>query len=68
MLYIVLIILKMSDSSLSDVPIELHSYSGYDTHDEPTLPPLPPLPTPILPPNVPPLRLQHPGPMLPPTT
>jgi hypothetical protein len=68
MLYIVLIILKMSDSSLSDVPIELHSYSGYDTHDEPTLPPLPPLPTPILPPNVPPLRLQPPGPMLPPTT
>jgi len=55
----------MSDSSLSDVPIDLHSYSGYDTHDELVLPPLP---TPILPPLPPPLRLQPPGPMLPPTT
>jgi hypothetical protein len=68
MLYIAIIILKMSDSSLSDVPIDLHSYDSYDTHEEPTLPPLPPLPTPIPPPNATPLRLQPPGPMLPVTT
>ena len=54
----------MSDSSLSDVPIDLPSHSGYDTHDELDLPLL----TTILPPNAPSLCLQPPGPMLPPTT
>jgi hypothetical protein len=49
MLYTVLIILKMSDSSLLDVVIDLHSYSSYNAHNELALTPLP---TPILPPNV----------------
>ena len=62
MLYTVIIINKMSDSSLSDV---LMDFDSHDTHDEPSLPPLP---TPIPPSNPTPLRLQPLGPMLPPST
>jgi hypothetical protein len=57
----------MSDSSLSDVPINLDSYDAQDTQDELTLPPLPPLPTHFQDTEPVPLRLQPPGLMLPPT-
>ena len=44
MLYKVITILRMSDSSLSDLPTELEGYNSYDTYNEPSLPTLPPTP------------------------
>ncbi len=42
MLYKVIIVLRMSDSSLSDLPTELEGYISHDSHIEPSLPTLPP--------------------------
>lgn len=61
MLNIVIIVVKMSDSPLSDVPTDL---DGYDAHYEPSLTPIF---TPFQQLVLIPVRLQPPGQMLPPT-
>ena len=69
MLYKVIIILRMSDSSLSDLPTKLEGYNSHDSHNELSLPTLPPTPIHIQQDiNPTPLRLQPLGRMLPPTS